>query len=95
MSNNIFIMEDNMTFFMKAKKILLIISIAASILLVGTVSAEEIGSSEGPMGPAPNSGDGVPDGSGFGHDSGANEDSPGIGPAPNSGDGIPDGPGWE
>ena len=46
------------------------------------------------MGPAPNSGDGIQDGSGF--------DSPnsegfgnGPGPAPNSGDGIPDGPGWE
>ena len=44
-------------------------------------------------GPAPNSGDGIPDGSGM--------DAPGPfgdgetrGPAPNSGDGIPDGPGW-
>ena len=40
-------------------------------------------------GPAPNSGDGVPEGSGL--------DAPfgnGPGPAPNSHDGIPDGPGW-
>ena len=43
------------------------------------------------QGPAPNSGDGVPDGSGWGV-----EDLPsqGRGPAPNSGDGVPDGPGW-
>ncbi len=52
----------------------------------------------GPTGPAPNSGDGIPDGSGF--------DSPGgpggstgsgsgpVGPAPNSGDCIPDGSGF-
>ena len=46
-------------------------------------------------GPAPNSGDGIPDGSGwedglpgpFGGDGG-------TGGAPNSGDGIPDGSGW-
>jgi len=43
----------------------------------------------GPQGPAPNSGDGEPDGSGFEEPFGN-----GLGPAPNSGDGIPDGPGW-
>ena len=41
---------------------------------------------------APNSGDCIPDGSGF--DS-PNGEQNGSGPAPNSGDGIPDGPGWE
>ena len=40
-------------------------------------------------GPAPNSGDCVPDGSGFEEPFGN-----GPGPAPNSGDGVPDGPGW-
>ena len=44
------------------------------------------------IGPAPNSGDCIPDGSGF--DS-PNGEQNGPGPAPNSGDGIPDGPGWE
>ena len=49
-------------------------------------------------GPAPNSGDGTPDGSGFG-DEGAEEAGPfGVaeapGPAPNSGDGTPDGSGF-
>ena len=46
-----------------------------------------------PQGPAPNSGDGIPDGSG--HDEPwQNEDKSGPGPAPNSGDGIPDGSGF-
>ena len=44
-------------------------------------------------GPAPNAGDGTPDGSGFEPDHWQNEDSPG--PAPNSGDGIPDGSGFD
>lgn len=47
---------------------------------------------------APNSGDGIPDGSGYVSPNGPNgEECPGNGngePAPNSGDGIPDGPGW-
>jgi hypothetical protein len=41
-------------------------------------------------GPAPNSGDGIPDGSGF--DKGADRDDKG---APNSGDCIPDGSGFD
>ena len=47
-------------------------------------------------GPAPNSGDGIPDGSGMDTQMGPNStrgDSPG--PAPNSGDGIPDGSGMD
>lgn len=40
-------------------------------------------------GPAPNSGDGVPDGSGL-----ERPDCPGVGPAPNSGDGTPYGSGF-
>jgi len=43
-------------------------------------------------GPAPNSGDCIPDGSGF---EGPNDRGFGRGPAPNSGDGIPDGSGFE
>jgi len=41
-------------------------------------------------GPAPNSGDCIPDGSGF--DKGGDRDDKG---APNSGDGIPDGSGFD
>ena len=46
-------------------------------------------------GPAPNSGDGVPDGSGLETQSAPQSDS-GVapGPAPNSGDGVPDGSGF-
>ena len=40
-------------------------------------------------GPAPLSGDGVPDGNQF-----IRPDNPGAGPAPNSGDGDPDGSGF-
>jgi hypothetical protein len=49
------------------------------------------------FGPAPNSGDCVPDGSGFDGPNGPNSADSGIvpvGPAPNSGDGIPDGSGF-
>ncbi len=42
-------------------------------------------------GPAPNSGDGTSDGSGFDGNYGS---SNGCGSAPNSGDGVPDGSGW-
>jgi hypothetical protein len=44
-------------------------------------------------GPAPNSGDGMPDGSGFDQPS-HNSDGKGMGPAPNSGDGVSDGSGF-
>ena len=44
-------------------------------------------------GPAPNSGDGVPDGSGMDDPLNGNPDAKSPGPAPNSGDGIPDGSG--
>ena len=54
-----------------------------------------IGSDLGPTGPAPNSGDGDPDGSGIDSPAGPNGGTdPGEGPAPNSGDGDPDGSGF-
>jgi len=45
-------------------------------------------------GPAPNSNDGVSDGSGFIEKPGPLGDGDPYGPAPNSGDGIPDGSGF-
>lgn len=46
-------------------------------------------------GPAPNSGDGVSDGSGMDTQNGPQSDSGATpGPAPNSGDGVSDGSGW-
>ena len=62
-------------------------------IIAGTVSA----SSE-QAAPAPNSGDGISDGSGFVSPNGPNVDiiSGGgpVGPAPNSGDGVSDGSGF-
>lgn len=46
------------------------------------------------VGPAPNSGDGISDGSGMADPSNGNPESNSPGPAPNSGDGISDGPGF-
>ena len=55
-----------------------------------------IGASSGPAGPAPNSGDGISDGSGLDSPNGTNGGiDVGTGPAPNSGDGIPDGSGLD
>ena len=54
-----------------------------------------IGGDSGPLGPAPNSGDCDPDGSGLDSPNGPNGESDGgQGPAPNSGDGVPDGSGF-
>ena len=58
---------------------ILVVAIAGTVLAAGN----------GYMEPAPESGDGVPNGSGFDGDVGS-----GPGPAPNSGDGIPDGSGF-
>ena len=65
----------------------LVLMFALSFALVGTsVGPGAPAELDGPEGPAPNSGDCDPDGSGF-------DPEQEIG-APNSGDGIPDGPGW-
>ena len=78
------------------KKLFVILMIAA-VLTAGTSMA--VAQSFGHGEPAPNSGDGIPDGSGFDSPAGPNggdssaSDGP-AGPAPNSGDGIPDGSGF-
>ncbi|MBN1861444.1 MAG: hypothetical protein JW840_08295 [Candidatus Thermoplasmatota archaeon] len=76
---------------MKRKTIIITCIVIGLVGIAGTAMATS-------MGPAPNAGDGVPDGSGFDSPIGPNA-SPDSGnghqgPAPNSGDGIPDGPGW-
>jgi hypothetical protein len=76
--------------------------VLAVLLLIAFVTAGygyAIASDAGHQQPAPNSGDGIPDGSGFDTPNGPNNSDSGSGqghrrPAPNSGDGIPDGPGW-
>jgi hypothetical protein len=64
-----------------------------SVLIAGFVIAN------GNDGPAPNSGDGISDGSGFDSQNGPNGNDNSVygndGPAPNSSDGISDGSGWE
>ncbi|MFC1946293.1 hypothetical protein ACFLXY_00055 [Chloroflexota bacterium] len=76
-----------------------VLTVLATALVISVVLVTSLGvtalAAEGPHGyvitPAPNSGDGVPDGSGFEHDGVGF----GPGPAPNSGDGVPDGSGFE
>ena len=58
-------------------------------MVCGIVAAAES------VGPAPSSGDGVSDGSGFDQPNYQNAETPGMGPAPNSSDGTPDGSGFE
>ena len=72
------------------KKILII---AAIVIIVGIGAIVVAGNHGKSPGPAPNSGDGIPDGSGFASFDGQGPGY-GPGPAPNSGDGVPDGPGW-
>ena len=73
------------------------LAILLSTILIASVIGMHVlyasAATEAP-GPAPNSGDCIPDGSGFDHSDWPNNDSPGIGPAPNSGDCIPDGSGF-
>ncbi|MFC1790714.1 hypothetical protein ACFLZP_04505 [Patescibacteria group bacterium] len=68
---------------MKKILVILLTAMVLTTMFTGIVRASQ--------GPAPYSGDGIPDGSGWGVD---DLPSQGRGPAPNSGDGIPDGPGW-
>lgn len=65
-----------------------ILLLACASIVCGVVAAENS------VGPAPNSGDCIPDGSGFDQPNWQNPDNPGKGPAPNAGDGIPDGSGF-
>ena len=67
------------------------------VVFIGANLMPVVASAAGPEGPAPNSGDGVPDGSGMDGRNGPNapdQDPDGQGPAPNSGDGVPDGSGF-
>jgi hypothetical protein len=75
---------------MKKTACMAILLLVSASMICGIVAADEEPLSPGP---APNSGDGIPDGSGF-DELRQNEDSPGIGPAPNAGDGISDGSGF-
>ena len=78
-------------------KKLLPLLIVAVMALTAVTPGIALADSAGPMGPAPNSGDGIPDGSGFDGPNGPVGEGSGsghAGPAPNSGDGTPDGSGF-
>ena len=74
----------------KLVTVALVLTIILTLGLVGAAFADSPDNS-GP-GPAPNSGDGIPDGPDRWGDE--RPDGSGPGPAPGSGDGIDDGPGW-
>ena len=65
-----------------------LVAVLAATMLSGPALA---GMQEGP---APNSGDGVPDGSGMDDPLNGNPNANSPGPAPNSGDGVSDGSGF-
>ncbi len=73
----------------------LLVSTILTVLLSGAALADD---SSGPLGPNPDAGDGIPDGSSLDAPNGPNgeigSESGSVGPAPNSGDGIPDGSGF-
>ena len=73
-----------------------IVSSAILLLVVASMLCGIVAATQEPFGPAPNSGDGIPDGSGNTDVPGPYEGSTGeaVGPAPNSGDGISDGSGF-
>lgn len=68
--------------------------IAGAAILLLVLASMVCGIAAASVGPAPNSGDSVSDGSGFDQPNWQNEDNPGVGPAPNAGDGISDGSGF-
>ena len=73
-----------------------IVTSAILVLIVASMAIGIVAAIEDPFGPAPNSGDGVSDGSGNDMqdwpNGGVNGEAPG--PAPNVGDGISDGSGF-
>ena len=71
--------------------------ILAVIIMVLATSGIAYADDSGPLGPNPDAGDGIPDGSSLEPPNGPNGSQSGdgqVGPAPNSGDGIPDGSGF-
>jgi hypothetical protein len=80
------------------KKIIAILTGSLVLLVIMAGNSIANGNTNGYEDSSPNSGDGVPDGSGYDPPNGPNSDGSGSGhnsPAPNSGDGVPDGSGWE
>lgn len=67
----------------KGKIVMALVALSAAVIVLAVS-----------RGPAPNSGDGIPDGSGMPTQPAPQSDNGvSVGPAPNSGDGVPDGSG--
>jgi len=75
----------------KIMKSLIVITLVAMLVATMFGGLAMAGIQEGP---APNSGDGVSDGSGMDTSPNGNPNANSPGPAPNSGDGVSDGPGF-
>ena len=66
-----------------------IVTTAILVLIVASMVIGIVAAVEEPVGPAPDSGDGIPSGNQY-----IQPDTPGMGPAPNCGDGVSDGSGF-
>jgi len=75
----------------KMRKLAIVVALVAVLALTILYGFAVAGEREGP---APNSGDGISDGSGMDDPHNADPGANSPGPAPNSGDGIPDGSGF-
>jgi len=75
----------------KMRKLAIVVALVAVLALIILYGFAVAGEREGP---APNSGDGISDGSGMDDPNNADPGANSPGPAPNSGDGIPDGSGF-
>jgi hypothetical protein len=75
----------------KLRKLAIVVALVAVLALTILYGFAVAGEREGP---APNSGDGISDGSGMDDPHNADSGANSPGPAPNSGDGIPDGSGF-
>jgi hypothetical protein len=75
----------------KMRNVAIVVALVAMLAVIMFYGFAIAGEHEGP---APNSGDGVPDGSGMDEPLNGNPDANSRGPAPNSGDGVPDGSGF-
>ncbi|MBN1683301.1 hypothetical protein JW865_07095 [Candidatus Bathyarchaeota archaeon] len=74
---------------MKTLGILTVLLIVGAFMVPAMAQFASSVVTDTPIGPAPDSGDGVPSGNPY-----IRPDAPGNGSAPNSGDGIPDGSGF-
>ncbi|NPV62051.1 MAG: hypothetical protein HPY61_05365 [Methanotrichaceae archaeon] len=86
--HRLYVLQPRNKYYMKRLIAVALVAMLVATMFVGAASA---GIQEGP---APNSGDGVPDGSGMDDPLNENPGANSPGPAPNSGNGVSDGSGF-